>query len=260
MADTSRSRKLAPQFPVPDVPIVSVEHPCIIQNVDKAIRMLGGDTEIVNSLDHGYQKPLGLRFQPGDPTSREVVSYNKRTNSVLLKVTVPKRTGRKRKRGSSDEFTEDSSVISARKDSSYLLQSLTDNSHRYHAEIVGSIQSTHVWRTMPDFVYSSKGSTFLNEVKTKILSKDYPELKLWSMPRAEALGSADTEAIPPPVLSTQSLPFNHDLVTKPPKTKHPRPEKETPVEAQPDDIQFEEEDRLAPSSSDSVAQVQILGT
>jgi len=159
-------------------------------------------------LKPGNEYPLALRFLPEDPASRPIVSYNNQTNNLLLKVIVPKRTGRKRKRGSKDEFTPDTAEISAKKDAELLLRSLKDNPHRYHAEVVGSIQSAHVWRSMPDFGYSSRGSTFLNEVKSKIVAQDYPPLKQWSYPRDPTSASADSETIPPPVFSTLALPYN----------------------------------------------------
>ena len=171
--------------------------------------MLGGDDEIAKSLEPDTDQPLALRFQPEDLASRAVTSYNKKTHNLLLKVTVPKRTGRKRKRGSNNDFTNESTEPSARKDVRYLLRSMKDNPRRYEAEIIGPVHPTHVWRTMPDFVYSSKGSMFLDEVKTKILPQDYPHLKQWSLPRASASASTDTEAIPPAVFSTLALPYNY---------------------------------------------------
>ncbi|KAJ9604669.1 tau 95 subunit of transcription factor TFIIIC [Cladophialophora chaetospira] len=244
MSDVPGKKRLAPRFYVPEVPIVSVEHPCMVQNVDKAIRMLGGDNEIADSLDPENDKPLGLRFQPEDATSREVVSYNKRTNNLLLKVTVAKRTGKKRKRGSDDEFSEDPEYSSTRKDSGYLLQSMTDNPH-FGAEIVGLVHSTHIWRTMPDFVYSSKGSVFLNEVKTKFLSQDYPKLKQWSLPRTLGSASVDTEAIPPPVLSMQTLPYsyayNQNPASKAVTARQTPRDTGTPAEVLPEDGHHEQE-------------------
>jgi general transcription factor 3C polypeptide 5 (transcription factor C subunit 1) len=209
MSDRPRGKKFAPQFPVPDVAIVSVEHPCVVKNVEKAIRMLGHDRDIADSLAPGNDKPLGLRFQPDDTTSREVVSYNKKTNSLLLKVTVPKRKGREGEESLDRDLAGNPPEVAARKDVDYLLRSMKDNPQRYRAQIVGSIHSTHVWRTMPDFVYSTKGSMFLGEVQTKILPQKYPELKQWSLPRPSAAALADTDAIPPPAFSTHSLPQNY---------------------------------------------------
>ncbi|OCT45744.1 hypothetical protein CLCR_01690 [Cladophialophora carrionii] len=251
MSRSFGTRKAAPLFSVPDVPTVAVEHPCIVQNVDKAIRMLGGDSEIAGTLGSDNVKPLGLKFQPDDPTSREVVSYNKKTNNLLLRVTVPKRTGRRRKRASNEEFSEHASGLSARKDVKYLLRSLSDNSQHSQLEVVGHIHSTHVWRTVPDFVYTSKGSMFLQEVRTKILPRDYPHLKQWSMPRALASAATDTEAIPPPVFSTQSLPrsfsYHQDTSTRPITRKNTSRDTAARAEVMLDQSQLDEERRPANS-------------
>lgn len=37
------SKNIAPWYPVPSRQIVSVEHPCIINNLDNGLKMLGGD-------------------------------------------------------------------------------------------------------------------------------------------------------------------------------------------------------------------------
>jgi general transcription factor 3C polypeptide 5 (transcription factor C subunit 1) len=260
MSDSLGTRTGAPLFSIPDLPIVAVEHPCIVQNVDKAIRMLGGDSEIAETLEPNNVKPLGLKFQPDDPTSREVVSYNRKTNNLLLKVTVPKRTGRKRKRGSNEEFSEHPPGTSARKDVEYLLRSLKDNTRHSQAEIVGQIRSTHAWRTLPDFVYTSKGSMFLKEVRTKILPQDYPHLKQWSMPRALAAAAADTEAIPPPVFSTQSLPRNfsyrQDTSVKTITRKFTLRDGAAPAEAMPDASQLGEEKQREDTPPESGAALQ----
>lgn len=83
-------------------------------------------------------------------------------------MTVPKRTGRKRKRGSDEPYvgdadvsmrntsTEDGEIIgsncatskfhSTPKDTAYLLQSLRDNVDKYKVEPVGIIEQTHRFR------------------------------------------------------------------------------------------------------------------
>ncbi|EXJ60875.1 hypothetical protein A1O7_05028 [Cladophialophora yegresii CBS 114405] len=244
MSASFETRKGAPLSSIPDVPIVAVEHPCIVQNVDRAIRTLGGDREIAEALENDNAKPLGLRFQPDDPTSREVVSYNKKTNNLLLRVIVPKRTGRRKKRGSSEDFSGNSPGLSSRKDVKYLLRSLNDNAQHRQLEIVGQIHSTHVWRTVPDFVYTSKGSMFLKEVCTKILPRDYPQLKQWSMPRALASAATDTEAIPPPVFSTQSLPrnfsYHRDTSIRPATRKTTTRDTAAPIEVTADQGRLDE--------------------
>lgn len=172
--------------------------------------MVGGGTKIAENLDPECDKPLALNFHPEDLTSRSVISYNKKGNNVLLKVTVPKRTGRKRKLGSSDEFTEDPGGSSHRKDARYLLRSMRDNPQGYRAEAVGQIHTTHVWRALPDFVYSSTGSAFFHQVDKTILKPDYEEVKDWSRTWASNL-PLDNDTIPPPVFSTQTVPHVYNL-------------------------------------------------
>src|SRR3954454_8301226 len=115
---------VAPWYRVPDKIAVSVEHPCIVKNVDKAIRMLGGSPAIAQILEKDTEKPMALNFHPEDPAARPLLSINATTNNILLKITVPKCTGRKRKRGSELPFTDESNHNLTRKDASYLLRSL----------------------------------------------------------------------------------------------------------------------------------------
>lgn len=77
---------------------------------------------------------------------RPVRSTNTVSNNVVLKVTVPKRTGRKRKRGSDEPFTQDASEPQQRRTAQQLLRSLQDNVGRYQVEPVGMVNRTHVFR------------------------------------------------------------------------------------------------------------------
>lgn len=113
---------------------------------------------------------------------------------MLLRVTVPKRTGRKRKRGSQDPFVDDSAVHSTSPtspsgslDAKQLISRLRDNIGRYEVEVVGQIEKTHVFRGkcyiwvekqhsiltldtgIPDFVYSTTASPFMNRFRENIL-------------------------------------------------------------------------------------------
>ena len=94
-----------------------------------------------------------------------ILSHNSQTNNLLLKITVPKRTGRKRKRGSQDPYTDslveyptipevgkhsarqDNLRSQARRDNpAELLRTLKDNADRYSVEVVGEIGQTHRFR------------------------------------------------------------------------------------------------------------------
>lgn len=197
----------APWLQVSTVPVLSIEHPCIVQNVDRAIHMLGGPEEIAQSLQPDTSKPLGLKFQPDDPATRPIISLKNDTNNLLLHFTLPKRTGRKRKRGSNDPFVEHPSSGTVRKDASYLVRSLTDNPQSYKVDVVGCIKSSHIWRAIPDFVYSTTHSSVMDQIKSNILPQRYPLIQQWSFP--QTYGLTNTETFPPPVLSTHSLPLNY---------------------------------------------------
>lgn len=127
--------------------------------------------------------PLYLRYD--NPASRPVSSHYAASHNVLLKVTVPKRTGRKRKRGSDEPFqggvdmqssttpAEASQHIysQALLDSPRLLRrKLADNVGRYHVEPVGVIKHTHRYRGMADFSYSIQNSPFMTKFIDQALS------------------------------------------------------------------------------------------
>ena len=89
--------------------------------------------------------------------SKPLKSVNVRTNNVLLKVTVPKRTGLKRKRGSQGPYYESleedgsasQSVLQPAplvKASQYLLRSMRDCPKDYQVQPVGTISNTHRFR------------------------------------------------------------------------------------------------------------------
>ena len=85
--------------------------------------------------------------------SKPLRSANVGTNNVLLRVTVPKRTGLKRRRCADDSDNEgaDARVSGERaapmlKDADYLFRSLCDNPDSYQVEAVGTIKQTHRFR------------------------------------------------------------------------------------------------------------------
>ena len=91
--------------------------------------------------------------------AKPLKSANVSTNNVLLKVTVPKRTGLKRRRGSDSPFYESPEVgvseeraAPSLQDAQYMFRSMRDNTKRYQVEAVGAINQTHRFRGMPTFL------------------------------------------------------------------------------------------------------------
>lgn len=90
------------------------------------------------------------------------MSYNSITNNVLLKITVPKRTGRKRKRGSQGPYTDDGQSVanttnghnsmsniqshSLKDKPTSILRKLRDNVGNYTVEAAGAIEQSHRYR------------------------------------------------------------------------------------------------------------------
>ena len=81
-------------------------------------------------------------------------SANVGTNNILLKVTVPKRTGLKRRRGADGPFYEGTEIIESGeqaamlKDAQYLFCTIRDNIKSYRIEAIGTINQTHRFRGM----------------------------------------------------------------------------------------------------------------
>jgi len=197
----------APWLAIPNGQALSVEHPCIIQNVDKAIDMIGGASAISQALEEDSDRTFALSFRPDDPAARTVIANRKNANNVLLQISVPRRTGRKRKRGSNDPWSGELITEPVKKDASYMVRSMADNAAKYNVTALSDISSMHIWRSMPDFAYSTSQIKLLEDVKSKILSQHYPTIKEFQLPQTHGL--QDTTTLPPPTWSTQSIPQNY---------------------------------------------------
>lgn len=104
--------------------------------------------------DEGTSTIAQLYLHPGDQMSNPILSNNVSTHNILLQVTVPKRTGRKRKRGSLGPYHDavgnapevPDRTISTARDTQNLLDFTSANVGRYHIRPVGLIEQTHRFR------------------------------------------------------------------------------------------------------------------
>ncbi|ESZ94358.1 hypothetical protein SBOR_5267 [Sclerotinia borealis F-4128] len=187
----------APVYTIPPREIVAVEHPLIIKNLENGIKTFGRQPQWNKILEGTEDEciPLFLRIQ--DPTCEPILSYNSITNNVLLKITVPKRTGRKRKRGSQDPYTDDGHPVSEvthcqnsmsdiqshslNDKPTSILRKLRDNVGKYTVEAAGAIEQSHRYRggKMREFKLGSDKGWKPNE-----------------------------EILPPPTFTHHPLPFN----------------------------------------------------
>ncbi|KAH5240132.1 hypothetical protein HBI72_214630 [Parastagonospora nodorum] len=194
----------APWLPIPSRAISVVEHPCIVKNVDKGIASLGGPVKLSKGLrskpeattegenDDDLKQLISVSLRPDDPFAKRLLSTAVTTNNILLKVTVPKRTGRKRKRGSSGPFlceegveaepngsssTHNKQPSKTYVNASTIFRSLQDNASTYKASIAGLVDETHRFRTMPDLQYSATHNENMIKLRDHVLPARYSGIK-----------------------------------------------------------------------------------
>lgn len=131
-----------------------------------------------------------LYLNPESPFCKPIMSHNAASHNVVLKVTVPKRTGRRRRRGSNGPWQGDVNLSNApgtndkekvqsiaRLDEPKVLRrKLQDNAGRYHVEAVGTIKHTHRFRALADFYWDMNRSEFAQRYAEQVLPGDgvYP--------------------------------------------------------------------------------------
>jgi hypothetical protein len=89
-----------------------------------------------------------VSLRPDDPYAKRLLSNPVTTNNVLLKVTVPKRTGRKRKLGSSGPFlAEPEMQKTPLVKASEVFRSISDNPSRFTVTPAGVLDEAHRFRS-----------------------------------------------------------------------------------------------------------------
>lgn len=111
------------------------------------------------------------------------MSHNAESHNVVLRITVPKKTGRKRKKGSNGPWqgdtvaddvdpSQNSSNISSRSrldDPVKLRKQLEDNIGKYQVQAVGTIKHTHRFRGLADFTWDMGRSDFAQRYAEQVL-------------------------------------------------------------------------------------------
>ncbi|KAF1996461.1 hypothetical protein P154DRAFT_566058 [Amniculicola lignicola CBS 123094] len=191
-SDRRTREGLAPLLPVPLRAVTSIEHPCMVKNVDKAIESLGGAMKLSQGLQSqlpniepeeddkvDYFAAIGVSLRPQDRLAKRIPAFPVDTSNLLLKITVPKRTGRRRKRGSNGPFSHDGTTEQS--SSSYVptevvLRSLNDNADKYSVTAVGIINETNRFRELPDIQFASADSPLMQNARDKLFSLRYSDI------------------------------------------------------------------------------------
>ncbi|KAL2760445.1 hypothetical protein ACRALDRAFT_1078837 [Sodiomyces alcalophilus JCM 7366] len=228
----------APIYPIAKRIIGAVEVPMIVMNLDRAEKAFGNLTTFQNVLD---LERLSIPFylNPESPFRRPILSHQAATHNIVLKVTVPKRTGRRRKKGSNGPFEgeeveapnvyapapastaappqRDHNVCSrSRLDNPRVLRrKLQDNVDTYRVEAVGVAKGTHRFRSLADYQWDMDQSPFMTRFMDQVMSGDIKKMREFKFREGTDFGP-NVDLIPPPAWTpTVSLPFNYGYAQNP---------------------------------------------
>lgn len=212
MSESAAPQDAAALCSVPRERIVSVEHPCIIQNFPQGLKSLGGEQQLKHVLEHeigdstapgmkgGVQPVVGVSLRPDEPFAKKLSSTVTSTANVLMKVTLPKRTGRKRKRSSTEPYSSiDGQGVNptrSRVTATELLRRMRDNMENIQINAVGTITDTHRFRDLPDFQIQGGEAAIMRELQAHIMDPEYDKLSDFRV--KPAFEDGDCEALPAP--------------------------------------------------------------
>ncbi|KAL5614542.1 uncharacterized protein BROUX77_000379 [Berkeleyomyces rouxiae] len=217
----------APSYTIQPRAFGAVEVPMVVLNVDRARAAFGRMPSFPDILEPN-RNSLQFYLNPDSPYMPPILSHNASTHNVVLKVTVPKRTGRKRRRESDGPFmgpvdtVDDVLPEATGKNRSYgrldhpktLRRRLQDNVDKYHVEAVGMIKHTHRYKGLADFSWEASHSDFTKRFSQDILTGDINKIKTFKF--APGLDhSTNVDIIPPPTFTHMTLPFNYNYEQNP---------------------------------------------
>ncbi|QDS68941.1 hypothetical protein FKW77_008534 [Venturia effusa] len=207
---TSNGKSVAPFLPVSHDPVICVEHPCIIKNLSRGIKSLGGEYGINKSLEDNETTPFEVSFRPDDVLSKTIVAQKVAVDQIILKVTVPKRTGRRRRKGSTGPFLEQSTTCQSQQesDADKIHQTLIDNPQNFTVQAVGHSTENHRFRSYPDYQYATRGNSTLDKLRETIMTDSLSTIKNFQLDMRKGL-PPDQDVGPPPYFTTNRTPYNY---------------------------------------------------
>ncbi|OLN86905.1 Transcription factor tau subunit sfc1 [Colletotrichum chlorophyti] len=218
----------APRYPIPKRAMGAVEVPMIVMNLDRAEKAFGNISTFQNILDT-ERNTIPFYLNPESPFRRPIMSHSATSHNVVLKVTVPKRTGRKRKRGTDGPWEGEVDMTDvpgsgpsgeqiysrSRLDNPKVLRrKLQDNAGDYHVEAVGVIKHTHRFRGMADFHWGLEKSPFISRFMDQVMPGDITQMRDFKFIDGVDKGPG-VDIIPPPVWTPMTLPFIYNYSQNP---------------------------------------------
>jgi len=216
----------APRLTIPAAKIVAIEHPSPVYNLEAGLQSFGPHPKFDKLLQPTTEPhALPLWFRPDNPAAKPITSHHAASNNILLRVTVPRRTGRKRKRGTEDAFQD--AVIPMRKGQlgrvtstarldkpRSILRRLQDNADDYSIEAVGMIHDSHRYRGLADFQFANADNPFLVNVAKHLLPLDPSKYREFKLTPGMTSKPGD-DIIPPPHFTDRTVPFFYQYEQNP---------------------------------------------
>jgi general transcription factor 3C polypeptide 5 (transcription factor C subunit 1) len=164
---------------------------------------------------------IGVSLRPRDPLSKKLVSSAIETRNVLVRVSLPKRTGRKRKRGSDQPFTHhpndtnighiDDNTSSSNSSIRALdfLRRLKDNPTNYTIQPIGTINETHRFRNLPDFQMIASENAMMRELAVHA-RPNYQALKTLAIDMRPGASHIESFVAPPSFMAA-NMPYRYEF-------------------------------------------------
>ncbi|TQN75042.1 Transcription factor tau subunit sfc1 [Colletotrichum shisoi] len=218
----------APRYPIPKRAMGAVEVPMIVMNLDRTEKAFGNISSFHNILDT-ERNTIPFYLNPESPFRRPIMSHSATSHNVVLKITVPKRTGRKRKRGSDGPWEGEVEMTDiprsgpsreqiysrSRLDNPKILRrKMQENVDSYDVEAVGVIKHTHRFRGMADFHWGLEQSPFISRFMNQVMPGDITQMRDFKFVDGVDQGP-NVDIIPPPVWTPMTLPFIYNYSQNP---------------------------------------------
>jgi general transcription factor 3C polypeptide 5 (transcription factor C subunit 1) len=189
-------RSKAPSQTVPHLEVIHVEHPCIVQEVTQGLKSLGGDVGLSSLLSNvpARDKKVNISLRPDDPFAQTTSARLARSRDILVSVKIPKRTGRKRKRGSNGPFESESGSKRQSRGGLDIFKVIHDGGDKVVWNIVGRFKESWRSRALIGFQYSTASNDMFRLINKTLLSSNLVDIKQFSLSRVQPT----QEIIPPP--------------------------------------------------------------
>ncbi|KAJ1663353.1 tau 95 subunit of transcription factor TFIIIC [Coemansia sp. RSA 1813] len=185
--DATSGEEAAERRVLPQRTLVSVEYPGYVNNIETAIKTLGGRERLARTVTEDVGMPVELRYRNKDPASHPINGNVVPTQNLLIKVKRRTRVPR-RNNGHSTDGTAAAPAETT-------------------AEVVGIIDKTVRFRTLADFQFISPPSDPLWKISEMLQSLDIEKIKEAGeeMLFESRIGTRDAY-IPAPFLDRQGWP------------------------------------------------------